>query len=488
MKRSERRPLGLRTKIFGLFALFTLLTVLLLWLFQILLLPGFYSAITKHRIAKGVDELLLLPAIAEGEEIALRLSKDYNAAIRIFRIEDKVATTVLSVEGQPGAVLDLLSGNQLNELYAVAEQKEGAWFKFQLREGDFRFVWEMADGTEYEGKVVDEREVYAALGTAGTGGLYFILFDIPLEPIDGTVRVLGVQLIALTAVLLLLSAVMATVIARHISRPLTYLNVAARRLPRGTYPADYHEDGYREVSELSDTLAEAASEIGKVEALQRELIANISHDLRTPLTMISGYAEIMRDIEGENTPENLQVIIDEAGRLSGMVEDLVSISRYQGGGDAVERSEFSLSEQATELLSEYRTLLSPEGYLFLSEIEEGVTVNADRRRIVRVLRNLLDNAVNYSGECRRITLAVKHAAGLVRCEVRDCGEGIAEEDLPYVWQRYYRARGNHERSRSGSGLGLAIVRECLELHGARYGVDSKLGEGSTFWFELKSAR
>lgn len=486
--KGARRPLGIRTKIFGLFTLFTLFTVLLLWLFQILLLPGFYSATTKHRIAAGVERLLALPMIGAEEETALRLSQDYNAGIHIFHVDDKVATTVLTVDGQPGSVLALLSSTQLNELYAAASgEEDGAWFKFQLREGDFRFAWEMADGEDFEGTVVDEREVYATVGTSSAGKQYFILMDIPLEPIDGTVRVLSAQLVVLTLVLLLLSAILATVIAGHISKPLSYLNIAARRLPRGTYPADYREEAYREVAELSDTLAEAAGEIGKVEALQKELIANISHDLRTPLTMIIGYAEIMRDIEGESTPENMQVIIDEAKRLSDMVGDLVSISRYQGGGEQVELSDFSLSEMAGELLGEYRALLQPSGYSFREEIGGDISVHADRNRILRVLRNLLDNAVNYAGDRREVTLAVRYDVGLVRCEVRDRGEGIAEEDLPYVWQRYYRARGNHERSKSGSGLGLAIVREHLEWHGARYGVESKLGEGTTFWFLLKPA-
>ena len=120
--KGARRPLGIRTKIFGLFTLFTLFTVLRLWLVQILLLPGFYSATTKHRIAAGVERLLALPMIGAEEETALRLSQDYNAGIHIFHVDDKVATTILTVDGQPGSVLALLSSTQLNELYAATGQ------------------------------------------------------------------------------------------------------------------------------------------------------------------------------------------------------------------------------------------------------------------------------------------------------------------------------------------------------------------------------
>ena len=480
--------MGIRGKIFLSFVLLTLLTVLLLWLFQILLLPYFHASITRERIEVEVERLLAVTEDKEGAAVAERISRDHNAGLRIFEVHGQVANTVHAVDGETGAVIPFLSKKQLNDLFSAARGSEdGAWLTFQLREEEFRFAWEVVDGRELDGTVIDERQVYARLGSAASGQTYFVLFDTPLEPIDGTVRVLSIQLLVLTAVLLLLSALLATLISKHISAPLVGLNAAARRLPKGKYPVGYREDGYREAAELSATLSEAAEEIGKVDALQRELIANISHDLRTPLTMIVGYAEVMRDIEGENTPENMQVIIDEARRLSGMVGDLVSISRYQNGAEQMTPSEFSLSDEAEKLLLEYGTLLAAEGFLFHSEITPDVSVTADRGRILQVMRNLLDNAVNYSGEQREITLHVSRREGAAYCEIRDRGEGIPESELPNIWQRYYRAAGNHTRPSSGSGLGLAIVRENLELHGARYGVESTLGEGTTFWFSLSPA-
>lgn len=481
----ERRPIGIRGKLFASFALLTLLAVLLIWLFQIFLLPYLHVGITRERIAVAVEELLA--STEEKESVALieRISREHNAGVRIFEVRGTVANTVHAVGGESGAVLSFLSRPQLNALFSAAKSSEdGAWTRFQLREGEFRFAWEMVDGREFDGKVIDERQVYARLGEVASGRTYFVLLDTPLEPIDGTVRVLNIQLLILTVVLLLLSVLLSITISKRISAPLVGLNAAARQLPRGGYPADYREEGYREVAELSATLSEAAAEIGKVDALQRELIANISHDLRTPLTMIVGYAEVMRDIEGENTPENMQVIIDEAKRLSGMVGDLVTISRYQNGAERMEKTEFSLSEEARALVGEYSALLAVEGYSFLAEIEDGITVTADRGRIVQVMRNLLDNAVNYSGERREITLSLAGREDGIYCEIRDRGEGIPEDELPNIWQRYYRAAGNHPRPTSGSGLGLAIVRENLEMHGARYGVRSTPGEGSTFWFLL----
>ena len=276
MKASDRRPIGIRAKLFGSFALLTLLTVLLLWLFQILLLPYFHRDITRYRLASEAEGLFGVATYEELRGKAETISREHNTGIRIYEVEGTVASTVLALDGEPGSVISLLSKRQLNDLFAAAEG--GTWVNFQLREGDFRFVWEMDDGEEYDGKVIDERQVYAVLGRGLHEKLYFILLDASLEPIDGTVRVLSIQLVALTAVLLLLAALLAWRISKRISEPLAYLNVAARRLPRGEYPTEYREDAYREVAELSETLSAAATEIGKVDALQKELIANISHD------------------------------------------------------------------------------------------------------------------------------------------------------------------------------------------------------------------
>ena len=488
MSRSDkaRRPLGIRAKIFAWFALFSVVTIAVLWLFQIVLLPRFYTAITQSRIADGAAAILNEENTEGMRAVAERVSLDHNAGVRIFSVEGNRVRTVASVKDELGPVIHILSQTQLNALYDMAEaEPDGAWVGYRLVEDDFRFAWEEG-GSAHRGQTVDERRVFALLGDGADGYRYFILLDVPHQPIGGMVAVFSIQLLVLTGVLLIASALIAFFVARRISAPLTVLTDAARSLPSGTYPEDYRAVGYREVAELSETLAASAAEIGKTDALQRELIANISHDLRTPLTMIVGYAEVMRDIEGENTPENMQVIIDEARRLSDMVGDLVAISRYQSGAEAVEPSEFSLTDEARALLAEYRTLLAPESFTFLDEIAEGVTVTADRKRIVQVMRNLLDNAVNYSGEVREVTLTVAPEEEGVRVSVTDRGAGIPEDELANIWQRYYRARGNHQRSRSGSGLGLSIVRENLELHNARYGVESREGEGSTFWFVLPS--
>jgi signal transduction histidine kinase len=200
--------------------------------------------------------------------------------------------------------------------------------------------------------------------------------------------------------------------------------------------------------------------------------------------MIVGYAEVMRDIEGENTPENMQVIIDEAKRLSVLVNDLLEISRIQGGISQRNDEVFVLEEVVTETVDRYRRLKAEAGFSFLCEAEGESKVRADKSKLLQVICNLLNNAIHYSDEKKQIEVRVFRVENACRVEVKDYGVGIAEEDLPNVWQRYYKVDKVHRRSSAGSGLGLSIVREILEMHHACYGVSSKVGEGSLFWFSL----
>jgi signal transduction histidine kinase len=292
------------------------------------------------------------------------------------------------------------------------------------------------------------------------------------------------QLLLVSLISLAIAAGIAFLLARHIAAPLERINSKAKRLPQGEYDIDFSEKSYREIEELSATLNHTADDLSRTDRLQKELIANISHDLRTPLTMIVGYAEVMRDIEGENKPENIQVIIDEATRLSLLVNDLLEISRIQGGNNERKNETFDLGELATQTVARYQRLKANSGFDFSVSVDGDCHVYADKEKIVQVICNLVNNAINYSVDEKRVMLRVFRQKGAVRLEVEDRGVGISPENIEHVWERYYRETTSQRRGVSGSGLGLSIVREILELHRARYGVSSVLGEGSVFWFEI----
>ncbi|MBQ1985088.1 MAG: HAMP domain-containing histidine kinase, partial [Clostridia bacterium] len=312
-------------------------------------------------------------------------------------------------------------------------------------------------------------------------GEYLVMLSSSVVPVDSTVETLTVQLQCLTIAMIAMGLILALILSRRLSKPIEQINHSAKYLANGEYDIRFPGKGAREVEELADTLNYAAEELSKVETLRRELIANVSHDLRTPLTMISGYAEVMRDLPGENTPENVQVIIDESNRLTGLVNDMLDLSKLQSGAQTVNAEHYSLTEEIRSVLSRYDKLAD---YTFRFWCDREVFVLADRLKISQVIYNLVNNAINYTGPEKIVYVRQIVEGGTVRVEVTDTGEGIPEDKLPYIWDRYYKVDKAHRRAQVGTGLGLSIVKKILEMHNGKYGVMSRVGEGSTFWFEL----
>ena len=193
----------------------------------------------------------------------------------------------------------------------------------------------------------------------------------------------------------------------------------------------------------------------------------------------------MRDIPGENSPENVQAIIDETTRLSELVNDLMDLSKLQSGMQKLAPTVFDLTVTVQDTMQRYKTLIHHQGYhIEYRACADEVLVMADRTMILQVIYNLINNAVNYTGESKRVVVTQTVQDGCVRLSIADDGDGIPPEKIPEIWDRYYRVDKVHNRSVIGTGLGLSIVKSILEAHGACYGVESAVGIGSVFWFEL----
>ncbi len=193
-----------------------------------------------------------------------------------------------------------------------------------------------------------------------------------------------------------------------------------------------------------------------MDRLRKDLVANVSHDLRTPLTMIIGYGEVMRDIPGENTPENIQIIVDEAQRLSLLVNDLLDLSQVEAGVRRMEKRRFNLTEEIRKTLSRYQKLVEQQGYTVEFEAEEDAWVQADQVKIGQVIYNLINNAISFTGEGKRVTVRQNITASQVRIDVIDYGVGIPPEEMDSIWDRYY-SKTPHRRAVIGTGLGLSIA-------------------------------
>ncbi len=312
-----------------------------------------------------------------------------------------------------------------------------------------------------------------------------ITFNAIISPLDATVNTLRYQLFFITGTVLLLSIVLALLIARNISAPIESLNKAAKNLARGNYDANFRGRGFLEIRELSDTLNTAAAELSKTESLRRELLANISHDLRTPLSLIYSYAEVMHDFPDEISPEQTQIIMDEAKRLSTLVNDVLDISKLESGIQQLNAAPFNLTQTLKATTERIAALAKKDNYTIAFDHDRDVTIIADEVKITQAFYNLLINAINYSVNDKHITVIQTIDLGSVKIEVVDNGEGIAPENLPYIWDRYYKVDKKHKRAITGTGLGLSIVKKVIELHNGGYGVKSREGAGSVFWFSLK---
>jgi signal transduction histidine kinase len=325
---------------------------------------------------------------------------------------------------------------------------------------------------------------YAEIATVD-GKECIVMVNAQLTPVDATVHTIQVQLIYISVIMIVLSLLIALLVSKKISRSIVNVNKTAKELANGNFDVEFNGKDYREITELSDTLNYTAKELGRAESLQREIIANVSHDLRTPLTMIIAYSEVMRDLPGENTPENVQVVIDESRRLTNLVNDMLDISKLQSGVMESKIEEYNLTESIKLVITRYAKLIEQDGYSVSFDFNESVLVEADEFKIYQVIYNLINNAINYTGEDKKVFVKQIVEGDKVRIEVTDTGIGIAEKDIQYVWERYYKVDKTHKRAIMGTGLGLSIVKNILELHGAKYGVVSEINQGSTFWFELQ---
>ena len=478
---------SIRWQLFGYLVAFVAGLLVVLWLFQVVFLEEFYKKIKINEVKEV------------GQKIEENMDKDY-----LVELLDNLATrkqlciVLTNADGEVLYKRDELTNSSIYHMtnfeYYLAglnAEKRGGQLLYYFNYREFAKTLEKKNNILQQVPAglrnKDDSVIYTRLLNSQTGNQYIVLINSLIAPVDATVSTIRKQLVYVSLIMLILAFLLAILIAKKVAKPIIQINAKAKQLAVGDEAVVFEEKGYKEIAELSGTLSYASVELTKTEKLRRELIANVSHDLRTPLTLITGYAELMRDLPTENTPENVQVIVDEAKRLTQLVNDMLDLSKLQAGTSQLEKVTFNLTKQINELLLRYNTLTAQEGYTIDFMYEEEVWVNGDELKLSQVIYNLINNAINYTGEDKHVTVKQHVSHEQVRIEVMDTGEGISKEYLPYIWERYYKVDKTHKRATVGTGLGLSIVKTILDAHEARYGVTSNIGEGSTFWFEIKHA-
>ena len=496
----QRNNNTLYCKLKWCFMLFAVIVFALLWLLQTVFLQKIYNAVAEiklRRTAEKLEEqkesdkfLQMIDEAAQGNSYMIFVLKEdgtilyhsdaYNNMYRYnssLNTDDRNPYRIGSEED---------SENTEGEAYSW---KSGA--AHNLPDG-FENLLQSISGKEIAEMYTDDGTAFLYLRRvencrAFSGQNVLLSINYSFVSVAGTVRIIRLELVALFLLVLLIAAIAAVKLSRHFAYPIEEISEKARLLSEYDKEVTFPRGFCLELDNLSGTLERAKHSLNLAEKTRRELLANITHDLRTPLTMIRGYSEMIRDISWDNEDDrehDLNVIINETDRLTGLVNEILEYSRIKecGYGAAAAKMEvFDLSQAWHEVAIQFEGVLHGLPFLLEEEVKSGVLVCGDRTQLVRAMYNLMDNALNHCSENGTIRVVIEKREGAGYFEVSNDGERIEEEDLPYVWDRYYTSRKRKNKN-TVSGLGLAITKEILESHRADYGVIS--ADRTTFWFSV----
>lgn len=491
--RAKQRRTPLPRSIWGELTLFIVVLCVLLvglvWLLNVQLLEPMYNA----RIDRSLHETAAAYAAVIEQYGVVEDASSENGLNAKFLVDINSvpnAQTLLS-----GKCLDIANAEGVNLLHS--HQLTGQCALHPAQPDFFGSGRDTSWNTRYtvalRQLVLKNGDLSFTLDDTGTpqhvvcknvGGRYVLIVSTGLERIGEAAGIIGVQMPVIAALVVALGVLGAFWFSRWFARPLTDISHAARAVAAGDYSARVQKRSQDEIGLLTDDFNAMAAEVGRSAQLQRDLIANISHDLRTPLTLIKGYAETVRDLTGDDAQkrsEQLSVIVDETDRLSGLVNSVMELSKMSSGTEKPNVLRFDLAQLCEETAQRYEDVCAKNGYALEVHTDDLCEVTADPDMLSRVIHNLLANALHHIGPDGYLGLSCTPLpGGGARVEISDHGEGIAEADLPYIFDKYYRTRAS--AGKVGTGLGLSITKAILQSHGFAYGVESAPGKGSTFWF------
>lgn len=452
---------SLTIKIWSYLIIFSIAILAFLWLFQIIFLNKFYEQSKTKEL----------------NDIVNKVNKEFQNNTLLDNID--------SLSKDSGICLELVENNTY--LYSSTtfnrnclEGRDSSIYKQQ-------FLTSGSNKQTY--RLINPRFNNQTLVTAIKldENIYFYS-SISLQPLDSTIDILKNQLVIVTFVVLILSFIIAYFISKKISNPIIKINEMAKNLSKENKISFTTDEDINEINELVKTLNETSLELSKVEELRRELMANVGHDLKTPLTMIKAYAEMIRDLTYKNKEkrnENLNIIIEETNRLNLLVNDIIDLSQIQAKAITLNYEKFDLTSLIKNIIHRYDILVEQENYNIIFEETKKIEVYADKVRIEQVIYNLLNNAINYTGKDKKIIINIVDKQNSYIVEVIDSGKGINPKDINLIWDKYYKTDKTHSRDKVGSGIGLSIVKSILISHKFRFGVESKKGKETKFWFEIK---
>lgn len=475
IKICKKNPLSSKIvlRLWLIMMLLVMLGVAFMWVAQIFLFEQNYIAATIVEVRSGLQaimEELKTEDLAYNEQLIISLSKSTNGKMVLCDGDGKIISLYSAGHS--------LSNSQESDAMAGIVQ-------YIMQSEEYQQV--------LQGKSYDKIIRYGSEPMALEIGIPVLYDDqegsvLLFHSLDQLQTVLGInrnQLITVSVILTFSAAVLAAWLSRRFVKPIRIIKDTVDSLAKGDLTATPGLSMNDELGQLSDSVDELGQALRRVDILRKEVIANVSHELRAPLALIKGYAEMVRDInwkDDKKRNDDLNLIISEAGRMSEMVNDIMDYSQLQAGYIQLKKDWYNLCEIVESEIDHSRQDASEYGIKIVLENQTSdIPIHADALKISQVMRNLLNNAVNHTTDHGIITVAIKGNENKVKVSVINPGEPIPMEDREMIWERYQRSQ-HHGGRKKGTGIGLSIVSTFLKAHGMPYGVDCE--EGMTaFWFE-----
>ncbi|MGB6406324.1 MAG: HAMP domain-containing sensor histidine kinase [Planococcus donghaensis] len=309
----------------------------------------------------------------------------------------------------------------------------------------------------------------------------------PTDNIDRIVAHLKNQFLLVALIALVVTIITILLLSRFITLPLIRMKEATEQLSQGNNRVDLTNERNDELGELANAITKLSTDLDRLKKARNEFLSSISHELRTPLTYIKGYADILErgDTTEREREEYLSIIREETAHLTALIGNLFDLAKLDRNQFAIEQKQVSIAE----LLNSVALLVKPafeEKQITLSvQCTEDLQANIDSERIQQVLLNILDNARKHSFSGGEVRITCTEEENKIAIRIRDQGQGIPEDELPFVFDRLYRVEKSRSRERGGSGLGLAIAKEIIESHDGQINIDSQFGKGTTVTIRLK---
>ncbi len=471
---------GIQFNLWLFFCIFAIGIMISLGVLQFSLIKPYYRD-NKIQTVKRVSDQIQTYVIEQNTQT--QLSRAFQVAV-----DNNVCIAIYNEQGMKIYDADSLGSGCVFRSASIMKEnigvRNGNELKQLLIDNEGEYSINLVSQTTGQDMIVYGRTIHMNLEN------FYIFVNSPLEPVDSIVQFFSRQYIIYTVFIVFVASVVSMFIARRITKPIVKMKKQADELASANYEVVFEGGRFSETKELAYTLNDATKKLSKIDELRKDLVANVSHDIKTPLTSIRAYAEMIRDLSGDipnKRNEHLNVIIQEADYLDHLATDMSELSKMQSGSYVLKQTNFDIGEVMREAVTLNEVMIQDGQLNVHVEVDESLTVFGDVVKISQVINNFLSNAIKHTPAGKNIYLRAfrEEDEETVRIEVQDEGEGISEDELPYIWDRYQKSSRSFSRSMTNTGLGLSIVKAILEVHHAKYGVISTVDEGSLFYFELK---